>query len=320
MTNIAEFTLPNDNNEEVYVIEDTEARESISELDNKLDNVDNVNGIETEGTLPTLDIDDKGYIVFNEGTLPTLKNIYPIIYKVPSWSTGTDEEIVDALDKHYAGKINLLNNWNVGDSRTVRFKDSLTTLVDYPGYLNPAAKTAGIPLVIWNKGGKNLTNPINGKEECAFIVGFEDYIDDARIGNGNWPNTVRYDWCQSVFKNAIPDSLIGAFKEFVNISNANNTADGTVTSNDYFTLLAEKELFGVNDDDARAIGEASLSQFERFTNSDNIKPLTNHDNIQTRTRVAYAYSATRWVIYSRSYGIAVSSGTDNYSIIPYGVI
>lgn len=40
-------------------------------------------------------------------------------YVVPSWGGATDEELAVALQKHYAGEIDLNEHWNIGDERTV---------------------------------------------------------------------------------------------------------------------------------------------------------------------------------------------------------
>lgn len=40
-------------------------------------------------------------------------------YVVPDWGSCTDAELAIALEKHYAGEINLHDHWNIGDERTV---------------------------------------------------------------------------------------------------------------------------------------------------------------------------------------------------------
>lgn len=40
-------------------------------------------------------------------------------YVVPDWGTCTDEELTTALQKHYAGEIDLNEHWNIGDERPV---------------------------------------------------------------------------------------------------------------------------------------------------------------------------------------------------------
>lgn len=40
-------------------------------------------------------------------------------YVVPSWGGATDEELAVALQKHYAGEVDLNEHWNIDDERTV---------------------------------------------------------------------------------------------------------------------------------------------------------------------------------------------------------
>ena len=85
--------------------------------------------------------------------------------------------------------------------------------------------------------------------------------------SGGWDSCVRRTWCNSVYYNAIPSTLRPIFKQVKNVTAATggtgSGGDSTTTSNDYFALPAQKEVFGTTNT-ASATAEASLSQFKWY--------------------------------------------------------
>ena len=182
-----------------------------------------------------------------------------------SWADGTDEEIIKMVQLADEGLINLADYWSVGDERQVTLSKIGATETE----LAFAKQT--VTFVLMNAGGKTLANATpSGRSECSFIVGMKNGLAEKRAMDYTskiWDSCSRRTWCNSRFRNAIPESIRGIFKQHLNI-----TADGpnstTVTSTDYFALPAEKEVFGSNTY-ANPTAEANLTQFEYYVTEAN---------------------------------------------------
>lgn len=191
---------------------------------------------------------------------------------IVTWADGTDAEIAAMLEAHYAGLIDVTAIWNVGDERTVSLSAMSATEV------GESHVAQNVKMVLMNKGGKTLTTPINGHNECAFIVGQKNmlangttreggYMNSSNTNSGGWNNCARRTWCNSVYKNALPSTLVGIFKEHQNIT-ADGSGSTTATSSDYFALPSEKEVFG-SVTYANATAEANNTQFKYYETSSN---------------------------------------------------
>ena len=182
-----------------------------------------------------------------------------------SWAGGTDEEIVKMVQLADKGLINLADYWSVGDERQV----TLSRIGATESESSFSAQT--VTFVLMNAGGKTLANATpSGRTECSFIVGMKNGLaEKGRMDYTSkiWDSCFRRTWCNGLFRNAIPSTLRGIFKQHLNV-----TADGpnstTVTSTDYFALPAEKEVFGQNIR-ADSTAESSLTQFEYYATASN---------------------------------------------------
>ena len=168
-------------------------------------------------------------------------------YKVPTWADGTDEEIAEALTKHYNDEIDLNDYWTVGDERVVHL-----SAIDGSSYSLENQEAQNVTLVLLNVGGKELVTSINGHTECAFIVGQKDCLsDNGQIYSGNsnngWSDSNRRSWCNDAYKNAIPSTLRGIFKEHINWASNFYNANYSLPLQDYFCLPARNEVIGVSD-------------------------------------------------------------------------
>lgn len=228
-------------------------------------------------------------------------------YMIPSWSTGTDAEIVEALQKHYAGEIDLHDYWNVGDERQIELSAAT------------GMSTQTITMVIMNKGGKILSDGIT---ECAFIVGQKNCLqskvnmDTNQDYTGGWDGCTRRTWCNSDYKNSFPSTIIGIFKQYKNIT-ANGTGSIVVTSDDYFAPPAEKEVFGTNYN-ASFDAEQSLSQFEFYqTQTNRIKNIgwwvRSHNRSQSNKFLYTSNSDSNETTYN-------SAPNSTKGLAPFGVI
>jgi hypothetical protein len=191
---------------------------------------------------------------------------------IVSWADGTDAEIAAMLEAHYAGIIDVTNVWNVGDERVVPL-----SAMDATG-VGESHVAQNVKMVLMNKGGKTLTTPINGHSECAFIVGQKNmlangktyeggYMNSSSDNTGGWNSCARRTWCNSLYTNALQSTLVGIFKEHQNIT-ANGSGSTTATSDDYFALPSEKEIFGIFRG-ANATAESANKQFKYYETSSN---------------------------------------------------
>lgn len=238
-------------------------------------------------------------------------------YQVPSWANGSDADIVEALQKHYNGEIDLHDYWSVGDERTVNLSAMAATGV------NEAHEATAATFVLLNAGGKTF---IDGTTECAFIVGMkealypEGYMNNTNTNTGGWRDCSRRTWCNSVFYDAIPSSIKSIFKQFTNQSGTGNrTTSGTYDSTDYFALPAENEVFGLNKYSVAGEG----TQFEYYeTAANRIKQKTNAQAAGgwwTRSPSS-GYSQMYVSVYSSGGSSNDYNATSNLGFSPFGCI
>lgn len=164
----------------------------------------------------------------------------PSVEIVP-WATGTDEQIaamVAALDD---GRITIEDTgWQIGDERTVSLAAMEATGV---GETHAAQE---VTLVLMDSQHYDLVG--GGKDH--FVVGLKNclnemgYMNSTDTNVGSWEASARRAWCNNVFKNAIPATLRNCFKQFEVITCHVGNGTTNTTSNDYFALFAEKEVFG----------------------------------------------------------------------------
>ena len=172
-------------------------------------------------------------------------NVVASFLKIVTWANGTDEEIAAMLDAHYAGSIDITDYWTVGDERVVKLSAMEATGV------GESHDAQSVRYVLTNVGGKTLATPINGKTTCAFQVDQKHslmesgYMNSINDNTGGWKSSARRTWCNSVYKNAIPSTLIGIFKEFINQSGTGGgSTSGVEDTTDTFALRAEIEVLG----------------------------------------------------------------------------
>lgn len=246
-------------------------------------------------------------------------------FTVPSWSEGTDEEIVKALEKHYNNEIDLTEYWSVGDERTVNLK----AMSVYPP-LTEAHDAQTITLVILNVGGKELVTPIKGHTECAFIVGQKNCLAttglfDNPAKSSGWYSSDRRSWCNNAYRNAIPFTLRSIFKLHNNYVSDKFNASSPTKSEDYFCFPSEKEVTG-SVTYARASAEANNSLLSYYETSTNRIKYLGETNTAQRYWTSSKYYKTSWSstspysLFINVTGDATYSTTQNYGLAPQGVI
>lgn len=204
--------------------------------------------------------------------LKTAVEAFPSVEIVP-WSTGTDEQIAAMVAAADAGEIVLSDYWSEGDTRNVSLSAMSATGVGE----SHAAQI--VQFVLSDPGHFTLAN---GKP-CNFVVLQKDSLNEKGHMNGTitsivgWNDCPRRTWCNSVYRNAIPASLRGIFKQFTTYA-ANGTGSSSVASSDYFALFSEKEVFGLTTY-ANSSAESQNSQLDWFKTSSN--------RVKTRNGSAY---------------------------------
>lgn len=247
--------------------------------------------------------------------------LYGKPYEIVTWADGTDEQIVAMINAADKGLINLSDYWSVGDERQVTLSAMEATGVGE----SHVGQT--VTFVLMNAGGKTLAKPTpSGRTECSFIVGMKNglaekgYMNSSNTNSGGWDSCARRTWCNEVFRNAIPESLRGIFKQHLNVT-ANGGGTTTVTSTDYFALPAEKEVFG-SVSSANSTAEISLTHFEFYKTSANRTKKTGDGgsayNWWERSP-RFDYSSSFCYVYSNGSANATAA-SNTYLLSPFGVI
>lgn len=190
-----------------------------------LEDAEQINAVQSNGTLPSLSVDNEGYIHFNPGALATLKSINVIVnpIKIPSWSTGTWEEIQEVLAQYYAGEIDLTQEWQIGDERVVELA-AIPTILNFTD-THPAQS---VKYVLTQAGGETIVSGTYTGSTCAFQVDQKSVLGT----NGTaeevdliWTNQTyyseyfstypRYQWLNGrYFMNGMPSALKNLVKSF----------------------------------------------------------------------------------------------------------
>ena len=246
-------------------------------------------------------------------------------FKIVTWAGGTDEEIVAMVAAADAGLINLSDYWAVGDIRTVQLSAMSATGV------GESHAAQAVDLVLMHAGGYKLADG----NTCNFVVGQKDclnetgYINSTGTNSGSWNGSKRRTWCNSVYKNALPSTLLPIFKQFKTITA--QTYDGSTNqeSVDYFALPAAKEVFGGSATSAGSDTSYSnltefnaLFQFDYYkTTSNRVKKLgkTGTDSRWWERSPNYKDSPTFCFVISgrAAYG---SDASSSYGLAPFGCI
>ena len=186
--------------------------------------------------------------------------------KIVSWADGTDEEIAAMVAAADAGQINLSDYWKAGDMRTVQLSSMQRGSVPNASERHAAQS---VQFVLTDPGHYTLASG----QPCHFVVIQKDCLKEYGVMNsqntnsGGWNSCPRRTWCNSVYRNAIPSTLRGIFKQF-KVRTANGSGSGVTESTDWFSLFSEKEVFG-STMYANSSAESKNSQLTWFKTSSN---------------------------------------------------
>mgnify|MGYP007013867656 CR=1 FL=1 len=186
-----------------------------------------------------------------DGSQIYVDNLLTALPQERSWDTATSETLRLMMDYVNKGLIDPDDYYAVGDERTF----SLAAVSGQPA--------VDATFVIMQKG---LYKDLNNKS-VNFITGMKNCLPNSMQMHSSskycqsWAYATLRSWCNSTFLNAFSSDDLAVFKQFKSIS-------GNTSSNDYFSLPAEKEVYGYT-----IFGynpEANqLTQFEYFKTASN---------------------------------------------------
>lgn len=206
----------------------------------------------TDGT----DTATKKVAISNYGQIYSLDLL---LSKIVTFANGTDEEILDMIEAHYANKINIRDYWAVGDKRTVHLSamsatgvgeshreqdvqmaiadfdhDDLTTAIN--GHTKAALTLTQVDCLM---DANNASNPVNGENNTE-----NGYMNRTNTNSGGWTSSARRTWCNDVYYNALPDSFKSMVKPVKKLTSAGAQSTTINTTVDKVFLLSEVEIYG----------------------------------------------------------------------------
>lgn len=182
-------------------------------------------------------------------------------FQIPTFARGTDEEIAEALRRHYAGEIDLTDYWTVGDKRTIHLNAMTADGV------SEAHHADDYEFVIIGMNHDDLVTPIGNITKAIVTLQmdrilYKNTTDDSYSSNypsaadeggymnstntnvGGWTSCARRTWCNSVFYNAVESGIKSLIKPVVKKTSAGNKSSVINSDNDNVFLLSEVEVSG----------------------------------------------------------------------------
>ena len=280
-------------------------------------------------TITTPSGTNKQILQGNNANLQLIAGYEPPV-KIVTWAGGTDEEIVKMVQLADAGIINLSDYWAVGDTRTVQLSAMSATGV------GESQSAQEVDLVLMHAGGYELNEAVaSGRTTCSFIVGQKDslatagYMNSSNTNSGSWDGSARRAWCNSVYKNALPSTLLPIFKQFKTITAQTYNGSTNQESVDYFALPAAKEVFGGSATSAgSATSHSNLTEFNALFQFDYYKTASNRVKKLGKTGAAiYWWERSPYYYASIGFCGVSSDGTADingagygYGLAPFGCI
>lgn len=248
--------------------------------------------------------------------------------KIVTWADGTDAEISAMIAAADKGLIDLTDYWHVNDERVIH-----VSAMSRSDNLYDTHVAQDIVFVLTHSGDTELVTPTEGgRSVCSFDVMMKGVLsngDTAEKGimslavngmsynAGGWADTPRRSWANGTFRNAIPASIRGIFKQFKCVSGLGDKSTECGTTNDYFALISECNTHG------QSTGSYNDGvKWDYFENASYVKKTNNG----TGTATAYYYR-TPAILSSSEYCMETADGrksataaSTNIGISLFGVI
>ena len=181
--------------------------------------------------------------------------------------SATDQEIIDMLDAHEQGIINITDYWTVNDTRTASISSIAATGV---GESHAAQQ---VHVVLSHRGGQTLEDGSTCTFQWDFVEALAEagYMNSSNTNSGGYDGSARAPWNDTPMYNALPAWLKKMTKPFKVTSGVGGGASsGLQTTVHKLALRAEKEVFGSRtysfSDEANA-----LTQVDYYKTADNRK-------------------------------------------------
>lgn len=181
--------------------------------------------------------------------------------------SATDQEIIDMLDAHEQGIINITDYWTVNDTRTASISSIAATGV---GESHAAQQ---VHVVLSHRGGQTLEDGSACTFQWDFVEALVEagYMNSSNTNSGGYDGSARAPWNDTPMYNALPAWLKKMTKPFKVTSGVGGGASsGLQTTVHKLALRAEKEVFGTMSysfsDEANA-----LTQVDYYKTADNRK-------------------------------------------------
>ena len=181
--------------------------------------------------------------------------------------SATDQEIIDMLEAHEQGVINITDYWTVNDKRTASIAAIAATGV---GESHAAQQ---VHVVLSHRGGQTLEDGSACTFQWDFVEALAEkgYMNSSNTNSGGYDGSARAPWNDTPMYNALPAWLKKMTKPFKVTSGVGGGASsGLQTTVHKLALRAEKEVFGSRtysfSDEANA-----LTQVDYYKTADNRK-------------------------------------------------
>lgn len=219
------------------------------------------------------------YVYYSSGKLKANVNviggILANVENIPTWASGTDDEIAEFVELDNKGLIDLSDYWSLNDERKITISQ-IEQSGTYDGVswsVYNYQYSQDITLVLMDTNKYDLvTSTTGGRTKSRFVVGvknclvYQEQMNGTDTNAGSWDSCVMRPWCNGGFRSGIPEGLRGIFKQFKTPTINEGTGSTMVYSNDYFAFWAEKEIFGTRTYSTTTEANA-LSQIEYYKTS-----------------------------------------------------
>lgn len=252
--------------------------------------------------------------------------------KIVTFADGTDTEIENMIEAHYAGKINISDYWAVGDKRTIHHN-----AMDATG-VSESHRANDYVYVIIGIEHDDLVTAINGKTKAAITIQTErmlyldtttEYnssydeshecgcINSSSTNSGGWEDCERRTWCNNAYKKCLPTYIQNMMKQVKKSTSAGSRSSTIKISNDYAFLLSEIEIFGSTT--YSYAGEGNQYQyFKNATANRYKKPRSSSGHVSGYYwgRSPYSSSGNKFCYVNISGNSYYSDVSNTYGIVP----
>lgn len=230
--------------------------------------------------------------------------------------SATDQEIIDMLDAHEQGIINITDYWTVNDTRTASISSIAATGV---GESHAAQQ---VHVVLSHRGGQTLKDGSACTFQWDFVEALVEagYMNSSNTNSGGYDGSARAPWNDTPMYNALPAWLKKMTKPFKVTSGVGGGASsGLQTTVHKLALRAEKEVFGTRSysfsDEANA-----LTQVDYYKTADNRKKKRGISGSVYNwwLRSSYSGFSNRFCFVNSDGSADAGSASYSYGLAPFG--